>query len=119
LNRRALDKLHDRNLIAVGTFKASVAPANSEKRWICEIHEIVAGAVEKADLERVFEAKRHTDEIQSLRVEKIEDVAATVHAVLNYNLQCWQHPFYEGQSYRAKKTQRAEYLQLAIGSAIQ
>jgi hypothetical protein len=115
LNRRALDKLCDRNLIAVGTFKASVASEKSEKRWICEIHEIVAGAVDKAELERAFEAKRHTDEIQSLRVEEVNDLAGTIHAVLSYNLQCWKHPFYKLPSHRAKKAQRAEYYRWLSG----
>lgn len=115
LNCRALDKLYNPNVIAVGTFKASVTPESSEKQWICEIHEIVAGAVEKEDLERVFTAKRHTDGIQTLRVEQVDDLGAAIHAVLTYNLQSWQHPFYEGPRYRAKKAQRAEYYRWLLG----
>lgn len=115
LNRRALDKLYNPKLIAVGTFKAAVAPAHSGELWICEIHEIVAGEVEKADLERVFGTKRYTDEIQSLRVKKIDNLGPAIHAVLSCDLQGWQHPFNELAAWRPKKAQRAEFYRWLIG----
>ena len=44
LNRRALDRLYDCGIVAVGSFKVAPSPPHEEKPWICEIHQVVAGA---------------------------------------------------------------------------
>jgi hypothetical protein len=44
LSRRALDRLYDYKLVAVGTFRAS--PEIESNRWICETHLIVVPAAE-------------------------------------------------------------------------
>jgi hypothetical protein len=109
LNRRALDRLYRPNIIAVGSFKAAVAPEDYGKLWICEIHQIVAGDVSKEELERAFETKNFSAEFQSLRVTEIENLGQAIHAVLSYDLQGWQHPFNELAAWRAKKAQREEF----------
>jgi len=101
LNRQALDRLYDCGIIAVGSFKVAASPPLEEKRWICEIHQVVAGA-NKDNLERVFSTNRSRGEIRTrkrelfldyLRVKEVHALGPIVGEVLRYDLSGWQHPW--------------------------
>jgi hypothetical protein len=79
LNRRALDRLYNTDLIAVGTFKASPSPSHEAKRWICEIHQVVTG-VRKDDLERVISTKGNLEQYSLSTISALAEraVAALV-----------------------------------------
>jgi hypothetical protein len=118
LNRHALDRLYDCEIIAVGSFNVAPSPAYQEKRWICEIHQVVAGA-NKDNLERVFSTKRSRGEICTrkrmlfvdyLRVKEIQALGPIVSEVLKYDLSGWQHPWRPEMSIeRPNKPQRREF----------
>jgi hypothetical protein len=115
LNRRALDKLFMPDSIAVGTFKAFVAPEHQGERWICEIHEIVACGAPKEELERALSTKRYTGDIQSLRVKEIDDLGPAIYRAMSYDVRSWRHPYVELLISRAKKQQRAEFYSWLTG----
>jgi len=115
LNRRALDRLNEPKIVAVGTFKVSVAPKYMGQLWMCEIHQIIAGAKEE-DLEKVFCSTRPVPGTQNFaRVKEVKNLGQTISNVLKRDLQGWQHPFIEGTVARPKKTQRAEYYEWSLG----
>jgi len=82
LNRRALDSLYDCGIVAVGTFKVAPSPPHDTKRWICEIHQVVAGSLTH-ELERALSTREYRGEIHTkllnpfedhLRVKEIQDL---------------------------------------------
>ena len=89
LNRRALDSLYDLGVVAVGTFKVAPAPQFEGQGWICEIHQIVAGA-KKEDLERIFSTRQDrgeieltsSDPINNLMIREVDALAAKTSEVL-------------------------------------
>jgi hypothetical protein len=108
LNRLALDKLYYPTLIAVGTFKVSVAPRHEGGGWKCEIHQIVSGA-KKAELEKVFSTSRPAAG-NFLRVKEVTNLGQTISDVLKRGVEGWRHPYRtETTLDRPKKGQRAEY----------
>jgi hypothetical protein len=108
LNRLALDKLYYPTLIAVGTFKVSVAPKHEGGGWKNEIHVIVSGA-KKAELEKVFSSSRNASG-NFLRVREVTNLAQAISDVLKRDVQGWRHPYRtEITPDRPKKAQRAEY----------
>jgi len=115
LNRRALDGLNDPKIVAVGTFKVSVAPEYMGELWLCEIHQLVTGASEE-DLQRVFcSTKPVRGSVNFDRVREVDNLGQTISNVLKRNLQGWQHPYLEaGTVARPKKAQRVEYYQWAF-----
>jgi hypothetical protein len=126
LNRRALDTLHDTRIVAVGTFK--VAPTGivqGWKRWICEIHQIVAG-VQQEDFDRIFltqhdrgelRTKRKQSDIPNMvRVRKITKLGPTISKVLRQDLRGWRYPWQDEISpQRPTKAQRREFYSWLIG----
>jgi len=112
LNRRALDSIYIPTLVAVGTFKVSLAPEYSEPRWICEIHQIVAEA-EKSDLEKSFLVGATREKYDSfVRITKVENLGQTISDVLRADLQGWQHPWSpDGAPVKPKKARREEFYQ--------
>ena len=112
LNRRALDSMYNPELVAAGTFKVSLAPEYLEPHWICEIHEIVAGA-RKDDLEKAFcinETREKYD--SSVGITKVENIGQTISEVLKADLQGWQHPLWpDGSPAKPKKAHREEFYQ--------
>jgi hypothetical protein len=101
LNRRALDSLYDCGIVAVGSFKVAPSPPHDTKRWICEIHQVIAGA-QKEELERALSTRRYRGEIRTkllepfedyLRVKEIHDLGPTVSEILRCDLSGWQHPW--------------------------
>ena len=100
LNRRALDSLFDLGVVAVGTFKVAPAPQYEGPGWICEIHQIVAGA-KKEDIERIFSTKRDRGEIKqrpsdlmnNLMVREVDALGPKVSEVLRREIRGWRHPW--------------------------
>jgi hypothetical protein len=108
LNRWALDRLYNPDLIAVGTFKVSVAPKHEGSGWKCEIHQIIAGA-KKKELEKVFSSGRPAAG-NFLKVKEVTNLGQTISDVLKRDVQGWQHPYRtETTPDRPKKVHRAEY----------
>jgi len=114
LNRWALDQLYIPDLIAVGTFKVSVAPKHEGSGWKCEIHQIISGA-KKKDLEKVFSSSRHASG-NFLKVKEVTNLGQTISDVLKRNVQGWQHLYQtEITPDRPKKDHRAEYYAWLLG----
>ena len=114
LNRRRLDSLyiregvayHRESVIAVGSFKVAPSPPNETERWICEIHQVVAGA-QKEELERALSTRSYRGETRSkvfnpfddyLRVQEVKGSAPIVSKVLRCDLSGWQHPWQDAIS---------------------
>jgi hypothetical protein len=103
-----LDRLYNPDLIAVGTFKVSVAPKHEGSGWKCEIHQIISGA-KKKELEKVFSTSRHASG-NFLRVKKITNLGQAISDVLKRDVEGWRHPYRtEITPDRPKKGHRAEY----------
>jgi hypothetical protein len=124
LNRRALDRLYYTDVIAVGTFKVAPSPSHEEKRWICEIHQVVTG-VKKEDLERVLSTKRYRGEIRThklqlfydyLRVKEVQALGPILSEVLRCDLLGWQHLWEQVRPVeRPNKEQRREFYEWLLG----
>ena len=125
LNRRALDSLYNHKLIAVGTFKASPAPPYEGDRWICEIHQIVAGA-SKEELDRAFSTVHDRGDLRSimkegdvpnvLMVKEVKALGPAISKVLRRDLQGWEQPFRtEILPSRPRKAQRREFYRWLLG----
>jgi len=109
LNRRALDEVFIPSMVAVGTFKVSAASKYQGNLWICEIHQIVAGA-EREDLERVYGiGRRSANWTNFVWVKEIENLGQAVSNVLRQDLEGWQNPYHEPDPWRPKKEQRNEF----------
>ncbi len=108
LNRWALDRLYNPDLIAVGTFKVSVTAKHEGSGWKCEIHQIISGA-QKVELEKVFSTSRHASG-NFLRVKKVTNLGQAISDVLKRDVEGWRHPYRtEITPDRPKKGHRAEY----------
>jgi hypothetical protein len=130
LNRRALDSLfiregaHRESVLSVGTFKVAPSPPNETERWICEIHQVVAGA-HKEELERALSTRRHRGETRTklfepfddyLRVREVKELAPIVSKVLRCDLSGWQHPWQRAVSpVRPTKAQHREFYRWLLG----
>jgi hypothetical protein len=124
LNRRALDSLYDCGIVAVGSFKVAPSPPHDTKRWICEIHQVIAGA-KKGDLERALSTRRYRGEIRTkllepfedyLRVKEIHDLGPAVSEILRCDLSGWQHPWrHEIPPECPTKAQRREFYGWLLG----
>lgn len=102
---RRLDRLLKPNLVAIGVWKAGLAPMNEELAWKSEIHLIVAGATAD-ELERGFSTKKVGDYVFVRRVERL---AACVAKVLTSDLR-WSHPWQPGMPREhVTLNQRREY----------
>jgi hypothetical protein len=119
LNGRRLDSLLNRQMVvAVGSFKVAPSPPHDTKRWICEIHQVVAGAL-KHELERALSTREYRGEIRTkllnpfedyLRVKEIQDLGPVVSEVLRCDLSGWQHPWrHEIPPEPPTKAQRREF----------
>jgi hypothetical protein len=107
LNRWALDRLYNPDLIAVGVFKVSVAPKHEGGGWKCEIHQIVSGA-KKTELEKVFSTSRPAVG-NFLRVKEVTNLGQAISDVLKRDVEGWKHPYRtEMTPDRPKKVRRAE-----------
>ncbi len=119
-NQRTLDKLYMPSVVAVGMFKASPKRKYEGGGWVCEIHQIVAGA-KWDDLERVF-ARTKFSEGDTRRIKKVENIAETVSQVLRRGVRMWQHPSLGLPDEQPNKSQRTEYyawlLGLPLGSRV-
>jgi hypothetical protein len=119
MNRRALDRLNNPKLVVVGTFKVAVAPEHLGEQWICEIHEIIAGAeyseTDKGKLEGVFRNKRPSGSFGNVRVKEVDALGPVLRDVLRRNLQCWHHPYIESESWPIKTTQFTEFYAWLLG----
>ena len=112
--------------MAVGTFKAAPAGlVDGWKRWICELHQIVAG-VQQKDFDRIFltqhdrgelRTKRRQSDIPNMvRVRKITKLGPTISKVLRQDLRGWRHPWRdEIPPQRPTKAQRREFYEWLIG----
>jgi len=90
LNSRALDRLFMPTLVAIGTFKVSVEERYEGHLWICEIHQIVAGA-EKDELQKVFSSRRQAIAISNkLWLQEVTDLGQTISKVFRRDLETWQ-----------------------------
>lgn len=88
LNRRALDKLFNSNLVAVGAFKISLWPRPGiGDLWPGEIHEVVSGA-SKPELEKVFSSLRKGDFINNkIEVTEVENLSQTISNIFRPHLE--------------------------------
>jgi hypothetical protein len=132
LNRRGLDSLYIRqgvvynreSIIAVGSLKVAPSPPNDSERWICEIHQVVAGA-QKEELERALSTRRYRGETRSkvfypfddyVRVQEVKEFAPMVSKVLGCDLLGWQHPWQHAiPPERPTKAQRREFYGWLLG----
>jgi hypothetical protein len=87
LNRRALYNLYDPGVVAVGTFKMSVAADD----YRCEIHQIIAGA-EEDDLKRVFVPSEKVEAAGFFSTKKVENLGEVINDVLDHGLRRWKNP---------------------------
>jgi hypothetical protein len=108
LNRRRLDTLYYPTVVAVGTYKVSIAPRHLGNHWINEIHEIVDG-VDKADLERIFCGAVPGFSNNVFWAKPVTDLGPTISDVLRQDLPIWQQPHHEEIGPRANKAERAEF----------
>jgi hypothetical protein len=86
-NRRALDDLFNNRLLAVGAIKVSVANG----AYICEIHQIVAGAAEHA-LKRAFVPSQKVEATSFIWTKEIENIGPVIYSVLDHGLRRWKDP---------------------------
>jgi|SRR5581483_6708594 len=109
LNRRGLDSLNIPGLVALGTFKVSLAE-DDEYHWVSEIHQIVAGA-DKAKLEQAFTRKWGKEKYDSIvHVTEVTDVANAIDRMLSGSLQGWEHPLlHNPDAPKPEKEHREEY----------
>ena len=108
LNRWALDRLNMATLVAVGTFKVSVAPQHEGRGWKCEIHQIIAGA-NKNELEKAFSTSRYASG-NFLRVTEVTNLGQAISDALKRDVDGWRHPYRtEITPERPKKRHRTEY----------
>jgi hypothetical protein len=92
LNRRALDSLFMPTLVAVGTFKVSPAPKDRDPHWVCEVHQIIAGA-KKDELEKAFVAAWAQEKYESVvRVTEVKNLGRALNDTFQVDLRNWQHP---------------------------
>jgi hypothetical protein len=116
VNRRALDKLFVPTLIAVGAFKVSVETLYDRHQWICEIHQIVAGAT-REELEKVLSCRgvaRLT--LNKVSVRRITDLGQTISRVFRRDLEGWRDPAWSGAVADAPtKSQRREFYKWLLG----
>lgn len=115
LNRRALDTLFIPSLVAVGTFKVSLA----SDHWICVVHEIVAGA-DKEELEKAFVGNWPQEKYASIvRVKEIKDLGQTLDSVFSVDLKVWEHPddIYI-PPFKLKKHHREEFYRWLFGLSL-
>jgi hypothetical protein len=120
LNRRALDTLLIPTLVAVGTFKVSVAPSYyHQPHWICEIHQIVAGA-NAAELEQAFTNAWGKEEYDSaVSVVEVKEIGPTISDVLSVELKGWQHPRHlDDTPARPRKAEREEFYRWLLGLSL-
>jgi hypothetical protein len=123
LNRRRLDTLYYPTVVAVGTYKVSIAPRHLGDYWINEIHEIIAG-VDNADLERIFSVGRAVPGFSSntFWAKPVTDLGPTITDVLRQGLTIWQQPYTKETGPHANKGERAEFyswlLQLSPGERL-
>lgn len=104
LNRRALDKLFCPDLIAVGMFKVSLHWGAPSEGWICEIHELVAGA-NKQDLEQAIVTSGNE------WVREVDDLGAALSRLFRLEVRSW-NPFGDKHpGYRLDSQYRAELYQ--------
>jgi hypothetical protein len=110
LNRRALDSLFIPALVAVGRFKVSLNLTHHDPYWLCEIHQIVAGA-SKEVLERAFVGTWGREKYDSVvRIAEATDLRRTIEKVLNADLRTWKHPdLDDGISASPTKARREEF----------
>jgi hypothetical protein len=103
-------------LVAVGTFKVSVEQRYEGHLWICEIHQIVAGA-EKDELEKVLSSRRQEILISNkLWLQEVTDVGQTISQVFRRDLETWQDPEWkEPVAEEPTKTQRREFCKWLLG----
>jgi hypothetical protein len=116
LNRRAFDSLFMPSLVAVGTFKVSLGPDHLPPLWVCEIHQIAAGA-EKAELEPAFIKSWGRVKYDSVvGIEKVTDIAKAVNGVFQAELRGWQNPNWpDGPAASPTEAHRAEFYRWLIG----
>jgi hypothetical protein len=110
LNRRRLDTLYSPTVVAVGTYKVSIAPRHVGDHWMNEIHEIVAG-VDKTDLERIFSGRPTLRGFSSniFWAKPVTDLSPTITDVLRQDLPIWQQPYTKETGPRADKAERGEF----------
>lgn len=73
--------------VAVGTFKA--APDSTQRYWICEIHQLVAGATKEL-LEKALGKSRHNGVFYGgLLVKEVVDLGPAIERVLRSDLRGW------------------------------
>jgi hypothetical protein len=129
LNCRGLDRLyiregvvyHRESVIAVGSFKVAPSPPHDTERWVCEIHQVVAGA-QKEELERALSTRSYRRSkvfspfADYLRVQEVKELATIVSKVLRCDLSGWQHPWrHEIPPERPTKAQRREFYRWLLG----
>jgi hypothetical protein len=87
LNRRGLDNVFNPDLIAVGLFKPTLElGAPDYFGWICEIHQLVAGAT-KEELEEAFRTRNVYS--GSVWVREVDDLAAAVTRLFRLEIRAW------------------------------
>jgi hypothetical protein len=106
-HRRRLDTHYSSDVLSVGLFKTSIDRV--AKRWIGEIHVIIAGMVQE-ELRQAFAVQRrrrgHSRNICS--VKAVSDLASTLIEVFKPDLRNWHPPNSVQADHVPKKRDRAE-----------
>jgi hypothetical protein len=109
LNRRALDNLYSRDVVAVGMFKVSVAPASWGPKWVCYIHLLISGT-SKENIEKVFLTQRSLPgQHNTVWIKEVENLGQSIANVLSPRLREWGLPSSDPGELRPKNVQRTEY----------
>lgn len=110
MTRRALDKLYIPTLIAVGTFKVSVADFQGRKCiWVCSVHLLVSGVDEQSALESVFGGGwQQVEEPSELRVCPVVDLAKAIKSVFTARFEWWADPIASSNS-RKRRFEAIQY----------
>lgn len=109
LVRRALDKIRDPDIVAVGNIKAFAFPHHGGA-WVCQVHLIVAG-LDRDALETALRAQPYGGAFpQVVWASSMINLGRSLQDVFQSQPCLWEHPrFMEASPSRANKTQRAEY----------
>lgn len=101
-NQRALYNLYDPDVVAVGTFKVSVAADD----YRCEIHQIVAGAAEHA-LKRAFVPSEKVEVAGFFWMKEVENLGPAISSVLRHGPRTWKNPLQRERTNEAPNSAKA------------
>lgn len=117
LNRRALDKMIQETVVAVGTIKVFASLASDEETedvWRWEIHEIVACSSQRLVEQALLPSRGDPGSDSYVCVRPIDDLTDAIERVLSHDPVKWSHPRVPSNPVRAGKKWRRKYYRWAF-----